>query len=210
MNMPGFSAEASAYRTLTHYQGIASRNGNAESFPFVAEAHVIPGIGGAGEGCRCPPHSTPCVPDPSSSTGCASLLVNCDCGVVGIPCWGCPGGCQPVGSIKCDGICTDVRSNPQHCGSCGHACPAGQSCSNGACVCPPGRTNCGGACVTCPVNGQCSGTSCVCVDPTPTNCNGTCTSLQDDPNNCGACGLRCPPNNFCAPLGGVPTCSPIT
>ena len=164
MNMPGFSAEASVYRSLIHYQITATRSGNSKSFSFNAEARVIPGLG-IGPGCRCPPHTTTCVPDSFSETGCISLLVNCDCGVTALPCWGCPGGCQQVGSIKCDGICTDVRSNPQHCGSCGHACPSGQICSNGACVCPPGLTNCNGTCVTCPVGGQCQNGSCICVNP---------------------------------------------
>jgi hypothetical protein len=35
---------------------------------------------------------------------------------------------------KCSGACTDVQSDPNNCGQCGTACPAGQSCTAGACT----------------------------------------------------------------------------
>lgn len=71
--------------------------------------------------------------------------------------------------------------------------------------------SCFSACVTacnlqpCPHPTVCQNGSCVCAPPY-TDCNGTCTSLLDDPNNCGSCGFQCPPWNFCE--GGQ--CFPIT
>jgi hypothetical protein len=64
------------------------------------------------------------------------------------------GSCNP-GFANCDGIpangCeTNTVFNFQHCGSCGHVCPAGPNsspvCQGGVCglVCAPGFTNCNG------------------------------------------------------------------
>jgi len=57
----------------------------------------------------------------------------------------------------------------------------------------------------CPPPTECQNGNCVCAPPFIV-CNGKCTSLQDDPSNCGACGVQCPPWNFCS--GGQ--CFPIT
>ena len=72
--------------------------------------------------------------------------------------------------------------------------------------------NCNAKCnqQPCPALEVCQNGSCVCAPPF-TDCNGTCTSLLDDPNNCGACGVQCPPGNYCAPspFTGVPECAAI-
>src|SRR5579883_628037 len=65
------------------------------------------------------------------------------------------GGCSG-GLSKCGAVCTDVTSDPNNCGGCGMACPAGAGCTHGICgSCPPDGT---------------------------TLCNGQCVNLQTDPN----------------------------
>lgn len=58
---------------------------------------------------------------------------------------------------------------------------------------------------TCAVGGVCSGGLCVC-DRVRTACGFQCMDLQSDPDNCGACGVRCAFNEACC--GGMCT-SPI-
>ena len=51
-----------------------------------------------------------------------------------------------AGPIKrCNGTCTDTRSDRKNCGSCGNVCGLKQSCSNGHC-CAPGKIWCDGVC----------------------------------------------------------------
>ncbi|MEI8257623.1 MAG: hypothetical protein WCJ30_18260, partial [Deltaproteobacteria bacterium] len=39
---------------------------------------------------------------------------------------------------QCGDLCVNAQTDRDNCGSCGHACPAGQSCAGGACslTCP--------------------------------------------------------------------------
>gem|GEM_PF-1663180 len=105
----------------------------------------------------------------------------------------------------CNGVCTDVRSDANNCGSCGHACQSGQTCLNGVCQ---GLVNCGGelvdirynprhcggcghACATGQTcdNGNCTGGSCPAGQ---TDCPGVgCVDLRSNPDNCGTCGHSC-------------------
>jgi hypothetical protein len=41
--------------------------------------------------------------------------------------------CKAQGLKKCDGVCVDINTDPNHCGSCRHACSSGQVCRFGAC-----------------------------------------------------------------------------
>ncbi len=78
-----------------------------------------------------------------------------------------PGGC-PFGFTECGGVCTDLATDPNHCGKCGAACGGTDgrevSCSAGSCGCPEGTTTCG------------SGVNLACAD------------TKTDPQNCGMCG----------------------
>lgn len=69
--------------------------------------------------------------------------------------------------------CADTRNDPANCGSCGAACPASQLCVSGHCVvgCTPGLTMCAGR-----MDGGVAA---------------YCAGLQDDPSNCGGCGVQC-------------------
>src|SRR5947209_1201464 len=73
------------------------------------------------------------------------------------------------GGMFCHAACIDVQSDPMNCGTCDHACAAGEACMLGRCRCNVGRTLCSG----------------VCVD------------LGNDPHNCGACGTSCDALSTC-------------
>ena len=102
--------------------------------------------------------------------------------------------CGPP-TTDCSGKCLDLNKDPDNCGKCGSACPAGsRNCSNATCTpCPPGLTECSNYCVdtqtdfkNCSVCGkQClGGEACL---------GGTCIS--------GNCSLTCPPGNICCGAG---------
>lgn len=89
--------------------------------------------------------------------------------------------CQP-GQTLCGGTdCSNLRSDPNHCGDCGTACDtsSGEACLDGLC-CKPGELNCGGK----------------------------CTSVAYDNNNCGTCGFACGgPTPYCVG-SSCATCNP--
>ena len=90
----------------------------------------------------------PCKAPPACDTDTAHSATNCGacnfvCPAVDHAKPGCSakncavGGCDP-GYEDCDrmyinGCETNLLTNDKHCGTCGHACPAGQTCQNGAC-----------------------------------------------------------------------------
>lgn len=116
--------------------------------------------------------------------------------------------CCPAGQTRCAGVCADLDSDPQNCGSCGNACNANGACSTGVC-CPSGQTSCGGTCLDlnsdpqncgscgspCNANEICS--SGLCCPSGQTNCSGLCVDLQSDVGNCGSCGNACAAGQVC-------------
>lgn len=115
------------------------------------------------------------------------------CGALQVACAGAVGGCCCAfercvegrcvatcgeGSTACPGaLCGecvgDFRSNPNHCGRCGHRCSPGVGCYNGVCGCPD-----------CP--------------PTSLCCDGVCLNPNTDRESCGTCGRRCLATSPCA------------
>jgi hypothetical protein len=145
----------------------------------------------------------------------------------------------------CSGTCIDLLNDDNNCDGCGYFCAAGTSCVGGLCVVSDGGiTSCvpdtGNITVTCPagsdcVNGffACGVTTCAQAGISACNNNfsysfglgqcctgvdGGCPDVQNDPNNCGECGIVCasgvcnqgvcfpvPSSGGCASLGGCPT-----
>lgn len=115
--------------------------------------------------------------------------------------------------------CESPLDAPEHCGTCGNTCPAGQLCASGNCVpnCAGGTTLCGRSCAdlqtsptncgtcghSCASGMQCIGGSCfpVCTGTTAL-CGTSCFDLQSDVNHCGACGTVC-----AGGANGAPACS---
>ena len=63
----------------------------------------------------------------------------------------------------------NLKTDPQHCGSCTNACKTGEVCSNGAC-----KASCEAPTVKCVADGGI-----------------TCATTATDPQNCGQCGNAC-------------------
>jgi len=82
----------------------------------------------------------------------------------------CRSECPPE-QEPCDGRCVDPRSDPAHCGRCGHACSDDQVCGQGECraVCADGDELCEGACV----------------------------DVSSSERHCGYCGFGCRPGEEC-------------
>lgn len=131
----------------------------------------------------------------------------------------------PAGETECSGICVDLQTDVNNCGTCGNVCPEGQpgfvrGCAAGNCffmrerACAEGLTSCNGVCVdrqTDPTNCGLCGNACgageICFggqcarehrcDAGLTNCNDVCVDLLIDPANCGACGHVCAAGEIC-------------
>jgi hypothetical protein len=95
------------------------------------------------------------------------------------------------GTTECNVTCVYLTVDPANCGACGNACQPRAICvaptdggGLGSCQCPTGNPL--------PDGGQ-----------TILDCNGTCSDITSDPNNCGGCagagGSVCPSGQVCAP-----------
>lgn len=115
----------------------------------------------------------------------------------------------PSDRMACVGICTDLQSDPQHCGSCMRQCPEGV-CTAGVCGCPRGQTLCNRRCVdlqsdatacgsctsTCAPSLSCISGRCTCA-PGETRCGSICVQENSDPQHCGSCNNQCSPGATC-------------
>lgn len=137
MRKPGFSAEASVYKSIVHYSA-----GFSAHEPLSGNLHASLGISGGG-GCH--PFAV-CIPDKSSPTGCMLIGINAQCQPIGVPCRGCT--CPP-GLTNCTIGCVDLKTDPNNCGVCRQVCTGGKICQNGRCVCVvPTPTDCNGTCTS--------------------------------------------------------------
>src|SRR5439155_12012676 len=107
----------------------------------------------------------------------------------------------------CSGGCTDLDTDPRHCGACNSPtsnCAAGSSCCGGICknldsdnancgacgrACGAGLSCCGGQCLNLTSDPNNCGTTCgnrtQCRAPNGTCCSGACINIQTDNFNCG-------------------------
>lgn len=104
---------------------------------------------------------------------------------VGDPC-GYPNPNCSLGLACCSGICRDLKTDENNCGSCGTTCDSGEECGtlNANPAVGPFVCLCGGG-------PGCSGSDTCC----PTT--GGCVDLKTDEDNCGACDDPCGENAVC-------------
>jgi hypothetical protein len=135
------------------------------------------------------------------------------------------GGACPTGQLLCDGVCTNPKLDPQHCGGCTTACAAGEVCASGACVvaCPVGLTSCGGGCTNtaydpqhcgdcataCAAGEVCAAGACGVACPAGfTDCSGACVDVNRDELHCGNCTTSCNTGETCAAGSCMLICPP--
>ncbi len=114
------------------------------------------------------------------------------------------------GAVACNGACTNLKNDANHCGVCGRSCAANEVCSAGSCAaCPASRTqctdqcadlrsdpfNCGACGKVCAGSQSCVAGSCGACDGTV--CANSCVELSTDAANCGACGHACAADQCC-------------
>ena len=98
----------------------------------------------------------------------------------------CPSSTNFAEYIKCDGICTNIRDNPEHCGSCNNKCEIA-NCNSGVCLTSDAECE-----MECGENEIC------CMDNTLDQ--GKClyiVNLLFNDEHCGNCGFACPENTTC-------------
>jgi hypothetical protein len=130
---------------------------------------------------------------------------------------------------RCNGVCVDLSSDQNNCGTCGASCGPALMCKGASCrvnCAASGFTECGGTCVdlltdvhncgscakACSAGWWCSNGTCGtdCGGGPATLCSGVdggsqyCANLNVDNANCGQCGRACSPGSVCS--GGQCSC----
>jgi hypothetical protein len=173
-------------------------------FNFVCAARVT--TCGAGDTAR------QCVPPARGCAGGSCCYGSAGCGET---CCQPPANqCNPQDEC-CAPNCAGRQCGDDGCGAggtCG-TCPVNATCneSTGQCesTCTPqcqgkqcGPDGCGSNCGSCSDNATCNESTgqCICDDCEPNEicCSGQCVTLDDDHNNCGACGHQCIPPTVCS------------
>ncbi|MHB8416744.1 MAG: hypothetical protein ACYDCL_01625 [Myxococcales bacterium] len=136
--------------------------------------------------------------DPNNCGGCGNVCPSGVCSA-GICTSASAGGCTSCQSdADCGSGAYCVQDPTDGAGYCGTDCSAGQGCANGDVCSTEQDYGTGSQQEVCyPTSGSCSSSGC---SAGLTLCNGVCTSMSSDPNNCGSCGNVCA-SGTCA--GGV-------
>ena len=240
MSVPGFTAEATIYRSMRQYAYAVAES--LVGTPLPVELAYFPG---PETQARCSDCTENCAAQLSiCSAGAASVLAGCFFPPA------CPGAVALAGELQaacdtenlgCQGYCEAFKCCPKPCGipnpfNPGEGCcDSGEHCVDGgdpnarSGCCPSERAVCGGNC--CAAGENCCGDSCcpadficqqgTCCPPgTKTVCNGVCCDGACDPSgNCcpwpsHVCGDQCcPPFNKCCAgkcCGAYQQCHPIS
>jgi hypothetical protein len=116
-------------------------------------------------------------------------------------------------STDCSGLCADLTSDHESCGTCGTTCAATQSCVASHCACPGTQMLCASACVdtstssthcgacghACAASEICTAGSCTCAAGF-TACASGCVDLSTSAANCGGCGMACAAGAVCTAM----------
>jgi hypothetical protein len=138
MFAPGFSAEASLYRSGGHYATVVSLHTTS---PGLMPARTFG------------PPPPPCPTFGPCDSNCMQIITECNGSKTPASCCGPGFSCVsgqcvcPAPKVVCD-VCTNLQTDPNNCGACGNSCNGG-TCSDGKCNCSsaPGLTLCGNTCV---------------------------------------------------------------
>ncbi len=150
------------------------RNGTMDCVPGVAAPECV---GSAPSFELCDDLDQDCNGDPTNGYDFTS---NATCG-------SCDERCSFFSQTCCNSQCipiSNLQRDEQNCGACGRACGAGQYCCQGDCLSIATQDM-----AACNCSNTCGDRSC---------CDTTCLDLRNDPDNCGACGLKCSRNDSCS------------
>jgi hypothetical protein len=148
---------------------------------LVCSAPFLNCNGSAADGCEKNGATDPqnCGACGNACPGVANGAPTCTSGACSFACVAGYGDCDMQAGNGCE---VTLASNDAHCGSCGNACPIGQTCSAGACVAGPFCSN--GSPVDCNVAGTTLLPGSAFVDPSPpatwTQCAGFVNTSGDD------------------------------